>query len=207
MKLGLVAAWNKIKASHKQLSDPKFKPDLGALLSKYETDFDEADDLQKQIEALKSGLVPFMKAMAETRGETRDQLEDARKQLVDQATAEYNKFLADYGDGSDWDVVQKACNTFTTTLKKFISGIDDCVKQLTQSRDASTKDEMTGISQYLVKRKQVEDKRTKVHDELDKLQDQIPQVVGSYIKIAKQMKDDDLADDINSILKKLPTPV
>jgi hypothetical protein len=206
MKLGLVAAWNKIKASHKQLSDPKFKPDLGALLAKYETDSDQADDLQNQIEALKSGLVPFIKAMAEARGETKTQLDDARKQLVEQFGTEFNKFFTDYGDGSDWDAAQKACNAYTAATKKFVSSLDNCVKQLTQSRDTSAKNEMTGISQYLAKRKQVEDKRQKVHDELDKLQNQIPQVVGSYLKIAKQMKDEDLADDINSILKKLPNP-
>jgi hypothetical protein len=207
MKLGLVEAWRKIRADHKQLADPRFKPDLGALLAKYEKDFDEQDDLRKQIDALKSGLVPFIKDMATARRETRTQLEDARKQLVEQFTADYEKFLGDYGDGSDWETVQKACNTYIAAVKKFIAAVDDVVKQLTQSRDTSSKDEVTGISQYLAKRKQVEDKQKKVVDELNKLQDQIPQVVGSYIKTAKQMKDDDLADDINSILRKLPTPV
>jgi uncharacterized phage infection (PIP) family protein YhgE len=207
VKLGLVTAWKTIKANHKQLSDPKFKPDLGPLLSKYETDSDEADDLQKQLEALKSGLIPFIKQMTQARAETRDQIEDARKQLVQQGGQDYSKFLADYGDGSDWDGVQKACNAFTVATKNTISAVDDCVKQLTKSRDTGIKDELTGISQYLTARKQVEDKRKKVNDELMKLQSQIPQVVGSYIKIAKQMKDDDLADDINSIMKKFPTAV
>ncbi|HSV13347.1 MAG TPA: hypothetical protein VLI90_03765 [Tepidisphaeraceae bacterium] len=206
MKLGLVAAWKKIAADHKQLSDKRFRPDLGPLLAKYETDFDEQDDLHKQLDAIKSGFVPYLKAAAEARTETKNQLEDARKQLVDQFGADWQKFFNDYGDGSDWEVVQKACNTYTTAQKKFIAAVDSYVKQLTQQRDTSAKGEQTAFTQYLTKRTQVEAKQKKVLGELSKLQDEIPQVIGTYIKIAKQMKDDDLADDINSILRKLPVP-
>lgn len=206
MKLGLVAAWKNIKSAHKQLSDPKFKPDLGPMLSRYEADFDEQDELRKQMDAIKSGFVPYLQAAAQARGETKSQLEDARKQLVDQFNSDWQKFFSDYGDGSDWPTVQKACNTFTSAQKKFIAGLDECVKQLTQQRDSSAKTEVTAFAQYLAKRTQLEDKQKKLQGELTKLQDQIPQVVGAYIKIAKQMKDDDLADDINAILKKFPAP-
>lgn len=206
MKLGLVAAWKKVKSDHKQLSDPKFKPDLGPMLSKYEADFDEQDDLRQQIDAVKSGFLPYLKATAEARAETRSQMEDARKQLVEQFETEWNKFFSDYGDGSDWATVQKACSTNTGAQKKFIANVDSCVKQLTQQRDSSAKTEATGFAQYLAKRTQLEDKQKKLQTELTKLQDQIPQVVAAYIKVAKQMKDEDLADDINSILKKFPTP-
>ena len=204
MKLGLVAAWKQITSEHKQLSDPKFKPPLAPLLAKYEADSGEVDDLKKQIDDLASSLIQFLKTAAAERGEIRDQIESARKQLVDQLGRDWNAFLSGYGDGADWDGVQKACKTYTTALKAAIPAIDDCVKQLTKSRDQSIKTDLTGIDQNLTKRKQVEDKYKKVADELDKLQDQIPQVVGSYIKIAQQMKDDDLADDINSIMKKFP---
>jgi DNA anti-recombination protein RmuC len=205
MNLGLVAAWKQVKAKNKKLSDPKFKPDLGALLAKLETDFNQADDLKKQIDALKSGLLPFINDVTQARAETKEQIDDARKQVVDKAVADFGKFRADYGDGGDWDGVQKACAAYSDSLKKTVSSIDDLVKQLTKSRDTSTKDEVTGLAQYITKRKQVEDKYKKAADERDKLLDQIPQVIGSYIKVAKQMKDNDLADDINSITKKLPS--
>jgi ABC-type transporter Mla subunit MlaD len=205
MNLGLVAAWKQVKSKHKTLSDSKFKPDLGALLTKLETDFNQADDLKKQIDALKSGLLPFIKDVSQARKDTKDQLEAARKQLGDKASDDYSKFLSDYGDGSDWDGVQKACAAYTDSIKKTVSSIDDLVKQLTKSRDTSSKDEVTGISQYITKRKQVEDKYKKAAEERDRLLDQIPQVIGTYIKVAKQMKDNDLADDINSITKKLPS--
>jgi DNA anti-recombination protein RmuC len=204
MNLGLVAAWKQVKAKRKTLSDPKFKPDLGALLTKFETDFNQADDLKKQIDALKSGLLPFIKAVSQARKETKDQIEAARGQITDKAGSDYTKFLSDYGDGGDWDGVQKACAAYTDSIKKTVSSIDDLVKQLTKSRDTSSKDEITGIAQYITKRKQVEDKYKKAADERDKLMDQIPQVIGTYIKVAKQMKDDDLADDINAISKKMP---
>jgi hypothetical protein len=154
MTLALVSEWKRIKSAHKQLADPKFKPDLGALLANYVTDYDQHDELQKQREALRSGLLPFIKDMATARRETKAQLEDARQQLVEQFQADYDKFQNDYGDGSDWEGVQKACNAYVTAVKKFIPAVDDCVKKLTKSRDTTSKDEMTGIAQYLTKRKQ-----------------------------------------------------
>jgi hypothetical protein len=46
-----------------------------------------------------------------------------------------------------------------------------------------------------------------VRDELDKLHDQILKVGGSYIKIAKDMKADKLADAIDFLLRMVPTSI
>ena len=204
MTLGLVKDWNDIKkAYNKQLADPQFKPDLGKLLGKYEADYDAAEDLTKQIDGMKSGLLPFINSMADSRKETRSQLEDAKKKLVDDFDAQYAAFKNDYGSGSDWDAVEEACNKYLTASKKFLAAVDDCVKQLSQSRDSITKDEQTGISQYLTKRKQLEDTHKKVADDASKVGKQSLQVIASYVKIAKTMDEGELASEINALTFKI----
>jgi hypothetical protein len=204
MAVNMVAAWKKIRSAHDELGQGKFKPDLAALLAKCVSASDRSASIADSINKMNSGFIPYLKTIASNSGYAKSALDFTRSGIVNDLNTANAAFIFLFGDGSDWDRVEDACKTLTGVIKKSIPELDNIAKSLTDVRDKFAKDQVQEITKYANSRRDLEASKKKADAETWDLLKQVNQTIISYIKTAKQMKNDDLVDDLMGFLKILP---
>jgi hypothetical protein len=205
--MGLADEWKKIKSkpSNKELANgSKYKPDLGTLVSKYDSDLKQRKLLDDQTKTCLADMADAV-AKTATAKTALNAVFDARDKAVDdinKATADFNSAITSAGN----DPVAKAkafsdyaplYTQYSKTRKdadtKIDKGIDDIEKII---RDAATKSKKTSDD--------IQSKGKKLDAELDKLYDDIPSVITGYIRVAQQSKNLGLETDLKNLLRQVP---
>jgi hypothetical protein len=194
--MGLVKDWSSIKSRHKELNDTaKFKPDLGAILGKYEENL-----RQREVIADKANkLYKLEKDIRTWQTETSAKIRGLKAQFVD---------IGDGWTGSTSGVPQFNDLPQVSSYAGSFSGLVD-----------NTKIKLNNINTALDERRKILDPLCKQYASLSKAIDEadkkrvkdfkaiIPQmlaVINTYENVAKQMKADAVYKSLTAFHAQLP---
>jgi hypothetical protein len=192
----LADEWKKIKSAHKELGNTaKFKPDLGAIVARYEESLRQRDIIEKRKSEL-DGVRDQIKAWQR---ETAAKI----KPLLVEVTRVQNMWIQNMEASASFSDAPSVSN-FTDFCKDMSATVTDRSTKSTTALDERDKALVPLSKQYIQLMNLVDAAEKKNEPEVRSTLKQTLDVIRSYRSIASQMNADKLVDSIDDFRAKFP---